>query len=92
MTQGSIVSVDIAINHDPEAISIHAANHPHTQHYTADVFEVDPLEATQGQSVGLLWAYPSCTHFSRAHAAWNALARMELMLSAQPATHQEPQP
>lgn len=58
--------VDIAINHDPEAISIHAANHPHTQHYTADVFEVDPLEATQGQSVGLLWASPSCTHFSRA--------------------------
>ena len=58
--------MDIAINHDPEAISIHAANHPHTQHYTADVFEVDPLEATQGQSVGLLWASPSCTHFSRA--------------------------
>ena len=27
-----------------------------------------------------------------AHAAWNALARLELMLSAQPATHQEPQP
>lgn len=58
--------VDIAINHDPEAISIHAANHPHTQHYTADVFEVDPLEATQGRPVGLLWASPSCTHFSRA--------------------------
>lgn len=58
--------VDIAINHDPEAISMHAANHPGTKHYTGDIFEVDPLEATQGRPVGLLWASPSCTHFSRA--------------------------
>lgn len=58
--------VDIAINHDPEAISLHAANHPQTLHYTADVFEVDPHEATEGRPVGLLWASPSCTHFSRA--------------------------
>ena len=58
--------VDIAINHDPEAISLHTVNHPQTLHYTADVFEVDPLDATEGQPVGLLWASPSCTHFSRA--------------------------
>ena len=58
--------VDIAINHDPEAISLHAANHPQTIHHTADIFEVDPVEATRGQPVGLLWASPSCTHFSRA--------------------------
>ncbi len=58
--------VDIAINHDPEAISMHAANHPGTKHHIADIFEVDPLEATQGRPVGLLWASPSCTHFSRA--------------------------
>lgn len=58
--------VDIAINHDPEAISLHAANHPQTIHHTADIFEVDPMEATRGQPVGLLWASPSCTHFSRA--------------------------
>ncbi len=58
--------VDVAINHDPEAISLHAANHPQTLHYTADVLEVDPHEATEGRPVGLLWASPSCTHFSRA--------------------------
>lgn len=58
--------VDVAINHDPEAISLHTANHPQTIHYTADVFEVDPHEATEGRPVGLLWASPSCTHFSRA--------------------------
>ncbi|PJJ99977.1 DNA (cytosine-5-)-methyltransferase [Lysobacteraceae bacterium NML75-0749] len=58
--------VDVAINHDPEAIALHTVNHPQTRHYIADVFEVDPLEATQGRPVGLLWASPSCTHFSRA--------------------------
>ena len=26
-------SVDIAINHDPEAIKMHKANHPNTEHY-----------------------------------------------------------
>lgn len=58
--------VDVAINHDPEAINMHTANHPQTRHYIADVFDVEPLEATQGRPVGLLWASPSCTHFSRA--------------------------
>ena len=58
--------VDVAINHDLDAIALHAANHPQAMHYTSDVFEVDPLDATDGQPVGLLWASPSCTHFSRA--------------------------
>ena len=26
-------SVDIAINHDPDAITMHRVNHPHTRHY-----------------------------------------------------------
>lgn len=34
--------VDIAINHDPEAVSLHQANHPQTRHFVSDVFEVDP--------------------------------------------------
>lgn len=58
--------VDIAINHDPEAVSLHQANHPQTQHYVSDVFEVDPLVVTDGQPVGLLWASPDCKHFSKA--------------------------
>ncbi len=29
-------SVDIAINHDPEAIRMHKANHPNTKHYCED--------------------------------------------------------
>jgi len=58
--------VDIAVNHDPAAVSLHQANHPQTQHFVSDVFEVDPLAVTSGQPVGLLWASPDCKHFSKA--------------------------
>ncbi len=58
--------VDVAVNHDATAVAVHTANHPHTRHYTADVFEVDPIDATGGQPVGLLWASPDCKHFSKA--------------------------
>jgi len=61
-------SPDIAINHDADAIAMHTRNHPETQHYQCDVFEVHPLMATKGKPVDILWASPSCTHFSRARA------------------------
>jgi DNA (cytosine-5)-methyltransferase 1 len=58
--------VDIAVNHDPEAVSLHQANHPQTKHFVSDVFEVDPVAVTDGRPVGLLWASPDCKHFSKA--------------------------
>lgn len=58
--------VDIAINHDPEAIAMHKANHPGTRHYCQDVWEVDPVEATGGRRVALAWFSPDCKHFSKA--------------------------
>ncbi len=58
--------IDIAVNHDPDAVSLHTTNHPQTRHFCADVFEVDPLAVTEGQPVGLLWASPDCKHFSKA--------------------------
>ena len=58
--------VDAAINHDPDAILMHKTNHPHTRHYQASVWDVDPLEVTGGSPVGLLWASPDCKHFSKA--------------------------
>ena len=58
--------VDIAVNHDPAAVSLHEANHPQTRHFVSDVFEVEPLAVTQGRPVGLLWASPDCKHFSKA--------------------------
>jgi DNA (cytosine-5)-methyltransferase 1 len=59
-------SPDIAINHDPEAVAMHAVNHPATRHYCEDVWQVDPVEATGGKPVGLAWFSPDCTHFSKA--------------------------
>ena len=59
-------SVDIAINHDPEAIRMHKTNHPNTKHYCEDVWAVDPIEACNGHPVGLAWFSPDCKHFSKA--------------------------
>lgn len=58
--------VDIAINHDPEAIRMHMANHPYTEHYQASVWDIDPVTVCRGRPVGLAWFSPDCKHFSRA--------------------------
>lgn len=59
-------SVDIAINHDQDAIAMHSANHPETLHYCESVFDVDPVQATAGKPVALAWFSPDCKHFSKA--------------------------
>lgn len=59
-------SVDIAINHDPDAIAMHTINHPGTLHYCESVFDVDPVKATAGRPVDLAWFSPDCKHFSKA--------------------------
>lgn len=58
--------VDIAVNHDQEAVAQHMANHPQTRHYCEDVWDVDPRKATRGRKVGLAWFSPDCKHFSKA--------------------------
>ena len=58
--------VDVAINHDPEAVAMHEANHPRTRHYTQDVWQVDPLQVVDGREVALAWFSPDCKHFSKA--------------------------
>ena len=58
--------VDIAINHDPEALAMHAINHPHTLHLCESVWDVDPIAVTRNQPVGLVWLSPDCKHFSKA--------------------------
>ena len=58
--------VNIAINHDPDAILMHKTNHPYTTHFQASVWDVDPEEVCVGRPVGLLWASPDCKHFSKA--------------------------
>lgn len=58
--------VDIAINHDPEAIRMHAVNHPRTIHLTEDIFKVDLKKYVGDSHVSLMWASPDCTSHSKA--------------------------
>ncbi|MEN1990294.1 DNA cytosine methyltransferase [Paenibacillus hubeiensis] len=59
-------SPEIAINHDLEAIAMHEANHPESEHYCESVWDVNPIEAVRGRPVGLAWFSPDCKHFSKA--------------------------
>jgi DNA (cytosine-5)-methyltransferase 1 len=59
-------AVDIAINHDEEAIRMHEANHPGTRHIRNNIWKVDPLAVTEGKPVELAWFSPDCKHFSKA--------------------------
>lgn len=58
--------VDVAINHDPEAIRMHKVNHPDTLHLTEDIFTVDLNKYVKGRKVSLMWASPDCTSHSKA--------------------------
>lgn len=58
--------VDVAINHDPEAVAMHLANHPTTRHFCQSIMAVDPLDATGGRPVALAWFSPDCKHHSKA--------------------------
>lgn len=60
------IRVDVAINHDPVAVSLHRRNHPHTEHHVQDVYTLSPHWVTRGRPVGLLWMSPDCTHHSKA--------------------------
>lgn len=58
--------VDVAINHDPQAVAMHRANHPQTEHHCESVWDVDPRAVHPGRPIGLLWLSPDCKHFSKA--------------------------
>lgn len=57
--------VDVALNHDDEALAMHCANHPETRHLSSKITAVDPREVAS-TPVGLAWFSPDCTHHSRA--------------------------
>ena len=66
MEMATGISVDIAINHDPEAIRMHKTNHPSTKHYCENVWDLDPIEVCKGRPVAIAWFSPDCKHFSKA--------------------------
>lgn len=59
-------AVDIAINHDEEALRMHEANHPGTRHIRNNIWQIDPVDVTGGAPVALAWFSPDCKHFSKA--------------------------
>jgi DNA (cytosine-5)-methyltransferase 1 len=59
-------AVDIAINHDEQAIRMHEVNHPGTVHIRNNIWQIDPVEVTGGEPVDLAWFSPDCKHFSKA--------------------------
>jgi len=63
------------VNHDPNAIASHAANHPDALHFTEDIrtLKIEPLARHVGlyrarypEAKVVLWASLECTNFSRA--------------------------
>lgn len=58
--------VDIAINHDPDAIAMHKTNHPYTKHHQESVWDIDPIKVCEGKPVDVAWFSPDCKHFSKA--------------------------
>jgi len=74
-------SPDVAINHDAEAVALHALNHPETLHLCQNVWKADPIDVVRQAStlrcakLGIpfrmlpvrgLWFSPDCKHFSKA--------------------------
>jgi DNA (cytosine-5)-methyltransferase 1 len=59
-------AVDVAINHDEQAIRMHEVNHPGTMHIRNNIWQIDPRDVTQGKPVELAWFSPDCKHFSKA--------------------------
>ena len=93
---------DVAINHDPEAVAMHIANHPSTKHYCQSILAVDPLDATGGAPVALAWFSPDCKHHSKAKGgkpreknirdlAWVVVHWAERLLKATPNGRGAPQ-
>ncbi|SEM62219.1 DNA (cytosine-5)-methyltransferase 1 [Sphingomonas gellani] len=93
---------DVAINHDPEAVAMHVANHPTTRHYCQSILAVDPLDATGGAPVALAWFSPDCKHHSKAKGgkpreknirdlAWVVVHWAERLLKATPDGRGAPQ-
>lgn len=72
-------NIDIAVNHDPEAIRMHKVNHPNTLHLTEDIFAVDLERHINGRSVELMWASPDCTSHSKAKGGQPRLSGLRML-------------
>lgn len=55
-----------AINHDPEALAMHAANHPETEHHCGNIWDYKPRELVGDAKVAAAWFSPDCKDHSSA--------------------------
>jgi DNA (cytosine-5)-methyltransferase 1 len=62
-------SPDVAVNHDPEAVAMHQANHPKTRHLCGSMWDYNPRAVCGGRPVALCWFSPDCTFHSKARGA-----------------------
>ena len=49
-----------AVNHWPQALESHRANHPNATHLCTSVDNLDPRKVIPGGRIHLLWASPEC--------------------------------
>ncbi len=71
--------VDLALNHDRHAVTLHAVNHPRTRHLCQDIYAADPVKEIGGRPVFWIHASPSCTQFSRSRRALPAEKQLREM-------------
>lgn len=71
--------IDVALNHDRFAVTLHAVNHPRTHHLCQDIYAADPVVATNGRPAFWIHASPSCTQFSRSRRALPAERQLREM-------------
>jgi DNA (cytosine-5)-methyltransferase 1 len=62
-TQVDGVEVVVAMNHWQQAVDVHNANHPNTEHVCADISQYDPKRIPTAE---LGWWSPECTNHSKA--------------------------
>jgi DNA (cytosine-5)-methyltransferase 1 len=60
---------DVAVNHNPLAVEVHAFNHPDTEHWTQNIYHISPYAVASGRKIGRMWASPDCTYHSCARGS-----------------------
>lgn len=56
----------VAMNHWDKAVYTHQRLFPRTEHYCADIYEVDPDTVLPGEAIRWAWFSPDCTDHSKA--------------------------
>ncbi len=53
------------LNHNPNALPLHGANHPQAPLLAEKTYNIVPLDYLPSAHIGLSWFSPDCKHFSK---------------------------